>query len=86
MLLLIIVLRIQKLSFVVSHRVPYWVNYFLYCMLIISQSNISNILDFILFADGTTILYSHEDINSKINMLNEELQEVNNWFKANKCQ
>ena len=45
---------------------------------------ISNILDFILFADDTTILYSHKDINSKINMVNEELQEVNNWFKANK--
>ena len=44
----------------------------------------SNILDFILFADDTTILYSHKDINSKINMVNEELQEVNNWFKANK--
>ena len=44
----------------------------------------SNILDFILFADDTTILYSHKDISSKVNMVNEELQEVNNWFKANK--
>ena len=44
----------------------------------------SNILDFILFADDTTILYSHKDINSKINVVNKELQEVNNWFKANK--
>ena len=44
----------------------------------------SNILDFILFADDTTILCSHKDINSKVNMVNEELQEVNNWFKANK--
>ena len=44
----------------------------------------SNILDFILFADDTTILYSHKDINSKVNMVNKELQEVNNWFKANK--
>ena len=43
---------------------------------------ISNILDFILFADDTTILYSHKDINSKINMVNEELQEVNNWFNG----
>ena len=44
----------------------------------------SNILDFILFADDTTILYSHKDINSKVNMVNEELKEVNIWFKANK--
>ena len=44
----------------------------------------SNILDFILFADDTAILYLHKDISSKVNMVNEELQEVNNWFKANK--
>ena len=37
-----------------------------------------------MFADDTTILYSHKDINSRINTVNEELQEVNNWFKANK--
>ena len=44
----------------------------------------SNVLEFILFADDTTILYSHKDINSKINVVNEELKEVSNWFKANK--
>ena len=37
-----------------------------------------------MFADDTTILYSHKDINSKINLINEELNEVSNWFKANK--
>ena len=44
----------------------------------------SNILDFILFADDTTILYSHKDVNSKINVVNKDLYEVTNWFKANK--
>ena len=44
----------------------------------------SNVLDFILFADDTTILYSHKDISSKTNTINEELKEVSNWFKANK--
>ena len=44
----------------------------------------SNVLDFILFADDTTITYSHKDINNKINIVNEELKEVSNWFKANK--
>ena len=43
-----------------------------------------NVLDFILFADDTTILYSHKDINSKIELINKELDEVTNWFKANK--
>ena len=44
----------------------------------------SNILDFILFADDTTILYSHENIESQINIVNAELKEVSNWFRANK--
>ena len=34
----------------------------------------SNVLDFILFADDTTILYSHKDINSQVNVVNEELK------------
>ena len=46
--------------------------------------NTSNVLDFILFADDTTILYSHKDISSKTNTINDELKEVSNWFKANK--
>ena len=41
-------------------------------------------LEFILFADDTTLLYSHLNIQNEINRINEELKEVNNWFKANK--
>ena len=44
----------------------------------------SNVLDFILFADDSTILYSHENIESKIDVVNDELKEVSNWFKTNK--
>ena len=44
----------------------------------------SSVLDFILFADDSTILYSHKDLSSKINVVNEELEEVSRWFKANK--
>ena len=29
-------------------------------------------------------LYSHDDLASKMNEINKELQEVTNWFKANK--
>ena len=47
-------------------------------------TNTSNILDFILFADDTTIDYSHKDIESQISLINDELKEVCNWFKANK--
>ena len=41
-------------------------------------------LDFILFADDTTILFSTNDIVSQIPLINSELLEVSNWFKANK--
>ena len=44
----------------------------------------SNVLDFILFADDTTILYSHENIESQISVVNAELKEISNWFKTNK--
>lgn len=32
----------------------------------------------------TTILYSHKNINSQINIVKKELGEVSNWFRANK--
>ena len=44
----------------------------------------TSLLDVILFADDTTLLYSHPDIPSKINLINNELREISNWFKANK--
>ena len=44
----------------------------------------SDVLDFILFADDTTILYSHKDILSKFHLINDELKQVSNWFGANK--
>ena len=47
-------------------------------------TNTSTLLDFLLFADDTTILFSSSDIVSKIPMINRELSEVSNWFKANK--
>ena len=41
-------------------------------------------VEFILFADDTTILESHHNIENQINRINEELKEVSNWFEANK--
>ena len=37
-----------------------------------------------MFADDTTILFSSNDIVSQILLINKELLEVSNWFKANK--
>ena len=46
--------------------------------------NSSNMLQFILFADDTTSLFSDKDISSKVDLTNTELKEVTNWFKTNK--
>ena len=46
--------------------------------------NTSNMLQFILFADDTAILFSDKDISSKVDLMNTELKEVTNWFKTNK--
>ena len=44
----------------------------------------TSLFEIILFADDTTLLYSHPDIATKINLINMELSEICNWFKANK--
>ena len=41
-------------------------------------------LQFILFANVTTILFSDKDISSKVDLINTEVKEVTNWFKTNK--
>ena len=56
----------------------------LFILYINDITNTSTLLDFLLFADDTTILYSSSDIVSKIPLVNRELTEVSNWFKANK--
>ena len=44
----------------------------------------SGFLKTILFADDTTCFYSHKDVQTLCNIVNNELKEVCNWFKANK--
>ena len=48
------------------------------------KATTSNVLEFVLFAHDTTITYSHSYVISNFDMTNSELQEVTNWFKANK--
>ena len=38
----------------------------------------------ILFADDTTIYYSHSNLNTQNTNLNKDLQILNDWFKTNK--
>ena len=47
-------------------------------------TNTTSLPENILFADDTTLLFSHPDISSKINSINMELDEISNWFKTNK--
>ena len=44
----------------------------------------SNILEPIMFADDTNLFYSHENIKTLFNIVNNELNKLNEWFKANK--
>ena len=46
--------------------------------------NASNILDPIMFADDTNLFYSHQNISSLFSTVNNELNKINEWFKANK--
>ena len=46
--------------------------------------NTTSLLELILFADDTTLLFSHLDIASQNGIIFIELQEICNWFKANK--
>ena len=48
----------------------------LFILYINDITNTSTLLDFLLFADDTTILYSSSDIVSKIPLINRELTEV----------
>ena len=44
----------------------------------------SNILEPIIFPDDTNLFYSHENIRTLFNIVNNELNKLNEWFKANK--
>ena len=47
-------------------------------------NNASNILDPIIFADDTNLFYSHKNIHQLFAKVNEELEKIGDWFKANK--
>ena len=44
----------------------------------------SDILNFILFADDTNIFYSHKNIKTLYNTVNEEFKKIEEWFRSNK--
>ena len=46
--------------------------------------NVSNVLEFILFADDTNIFFSHKDINTLSATFNLEMTKLSDWCRANK--
>uniref|UniRef100_A0A3P9JDB1 Reverse transcriptase domain-containing protein n=1 Tax=Oryzias latipes TaxID=8090 RepID=A0A3P9JDB1_ORYLA len=46
--------------------------------------NASVKLSKILFADDTSVFYSHKDLDTLNNVVNDELDKISTWFKANK--
>ena len=46
--------------------------------------NISNIFNFILFADDTTIVSTHKDTKLLYKQANNELDKLQNWLRLNK--
>lgn len=46
--------------------------------------NVSNKLSKILFADDTSVFYSHKNPEILIKVVNEELDKLSTWFKSNK--
>ena len=47
-------------------------------------ANCSNILNFILFADDTTIFLQHKYIMNLYSQINSELPKIHEWFSSNK--
>ena len=43
-----------------------------------------NVLDPIMFADGTNLFYTPKDINTLFLKVNNELHKINQWFISNK--
>ena len=46
--------------------------------------NSSSLLKFILFADDTTVIFSHCDMELLFDTLNNELPKISSWFKSNR--
>ena len=56
----------------------------LFLLYINDLSNVSNILDIILFVDDTNIFFSHRDQNYLVKTINSEMNKLTEWFKCNK--
>ena len=56
----------------------------LYLLYVNDLKNASNILDTMMFADDTNLIFTHKDIRYLFQIVNQELENINQWFVSNK--
>ena len=56
----------------------------LFLLYVNDLKNASNILDPIMFANGTNLFFTHKDIRYLFQIVNQELENINQWFVSNK--
>ena len=56
----------------------------LFLLYINDLCDVTNVLEFILFADDTNLFYSHKNQSSLANVINREIDKLSEWFRANK--
>ena len=56
----------------------------LFLLYVNDLKNASNILDPIMFADDTNLFFTHKDIRYLFQIVNQELENINQWFISNK--
>ena len=56
----------------------------LFLLYVNNLKNTSNILDPIMFADDTNLLFIHKDIRYLFQTINQEFENINQWFISNK--
>ena len=56
----------------------------LFLLFINDINKASNILNFFIFANDTTLLYAHKNLKKLEATMNNELQKLNSWLSANK--
>jgi hypothetical protein len=56
----------------------------LFLMYINDICNTTDYGEFILFADDTNLLYSHENVSTLTSVINIELSKISDWLQSNK--
>src|SRR6218665_1262924 len=71
---------------VISYGVPQGYNLgpLVFILYINDLTNVSQLLNFVLFADDTAVLYEHGSMEELQKVVNRELKKLSEWFKTNR--